>query len=459
MPDAIASNPWRTELRATLQLAVPLAAANLLQMAVWAIDVIFVARLGQHALAASSLAVSLYGMLMWAFGGLCGACAPLIAAELGRARHAVREVRRSVRMALWLAVALGLIGLLIGLAGERIMLLGGQDPALSRDAGAFVLILMLGLIPALISTVLRVFAAALGRPFFATAISGLAILVNALGNYALIYGHFGAPQMGLMGSAWSSVITGVAMMLAYAALIQSDRRLRRYRIFGRWWRPEWKRLNDIVKIGIPIALTVLAEAGLFSIAAFLMGILGAVELAAHTIALQIAAFAFQIPYGVGQAVTIRVGYHFGAGNRVALGRAGWVGIGVALGFSSIAALIMILMPHFVMGLYVDVSAPANAAMVALCVQYMLVAAAFQLFDGAQVTAAGALRGVQDTQVPMNIAIASYWIAGFGTAVGLGFYTPLSGVGVWIGLAVGLVVAAVLLTWRWHWRERLGLVPG
>lgn len=458
MSDTPALTPMRTELAATLRLAAPLAAANLLQMTVWAIDVIFVARLGQHALAASSLAVSLYGMLMWAMGGLSGACAPLIAAELGRRRHAVREVRRSVRMALWVSVGLGLIGLAIGLAGESIMLLTGQEADLSRDAGTFALILMLGLIPTLWATVLRVFVAALGKPFIATIITALAIVVNALGNYALIYGHFGLPQLGLMGSAWSSVATSFAMLAAYVLLIRFDRKLSRYHLFGRWWRAEWSRLREILKIGTPIALTVLAEAGLFSIAAFLMGRIGKVELAAHTIALQVAAYAFQIPYGVGQAATIRVGYHFGAGDRRAAGRAGWAGIMVALGFASISAVVIMLIPRTILSGYVDVLAPANAEMVSLAVSYLMVAAAFQLFDGAQVTATGALRGLQDTSVPMMVAISGYWLVGFVTAIVLGFYTPLDGFGVWVGLAAGLIVVAALLTWRWHRRERLGLLP-
>lgn len=458
MPESTAPNAFRTELGAMLRLAAPLAAANLLQMLVHAVDVIFVARLGEQPLAASSLSIALFGLMMWCLSALTGACGPLIAAELGRRRHAVREVRRSVRMALWLAVLSGLAGMMIGLQGEAILLATGQDPAVAAMADEFLTILLLAMIPMIIANVLRTFVAALGRPFFATAITALAILVNALGNWVFVFGNLGAPQLGLNGSAISSVLTSLVMVAAYVLAIRNDRLLRRYYIFGRWWRPEWQRFRDLLKIGIPIAMTILAEGGLFSAAAFLMGVIGAAELAGHTVALQVAALAFQVPFGVGQAVTIRVGYFYGAGDRAAIARAGQAALVLAMGFMTLTAGAMMLFPLTILRLYVDPSAPQNAAMVGFAVQYMVIAAAFQLADGAQAVAAGALRGLQDTKVPMVLALLGYWIPGLGVSLWLGFRTPLEGIGVWIGLAVGLLVVAVLLLWRWRARERLGLLP-
>lgn len=451
-------HPFRAELGATLRLAGPLALANLLQMAVFAIDVIFVARLGQEALAASSLAVAIVAVLMMGMNGLTGAVAPLIAAELGRRRNSVREVRRSTRMALWLAVMLGLGAILVCFQGERIMLATGQDPHVVALSGGFLRVVSLALLPMAISNVLRTFVSALGRPVFATAITALAILVNALGNYVLVFGNFGIPAFGLNGSAMASVITACVTVLAYVVAIGSDRQLRRFHVFGRWWRPEWSRLRQMLSLGLPISATLIAEGGLFSGAAFLMGRVGEAELAAHTVALQIAAFAFQVPFGIGQAATIRVGYHYGAGDRDATGRAGWAAILIGMGFVCVSALAMLAFPRLVLSAYVDVTAPANAVMVRLALQYLFVAAVFQLTDGLQAVVAGALRGVQDTRVPAVIAIVGYWAAGFATSVALGLYTPLRGVGVWIGLAVGLSVAAVLLLARWNWRGRFHLVP-
>lgn len=453
-----AFTPWRSEFGATLRLALPLAATNLLQMLIHAVDVIFIARLGDQPLAASSLGIAIFGLTMWAMTGLVGACAPLIAAELGRRRHAVREVRRTMRMGLWVSVGFGLLGMGIGFAGEAILLATGQNRQIAALAGDFLTILAWSMIPMIMASLFRIFVAALGRPVYATAITLLALATNVLGNWVLVFGNLGAPALGLEGSALSSLITALAMLAAYVVVIGRDRHLRRYRLFGRWWRPEWLRLRQIMVIGMPIALTVLAEAGLFSAAALLMGRIGQTELAAHTLALNLAALAFQIPFGIAQAATIRVGYHYGAGDRAAAGRAGWSAMALSLVIMGSTASAMLFAPHFILGLYVDPAAARNTAMIAFAVQYLMVAAAFQLFDGAQAVAAGALRGLQDTRTPMAIAVFGYWAVGFGTAIWLGFHTPLRGIGVWLGLAVGLVVVAALLTWRWHWRERLGLLP-
>jgi MATE family multidrug resistance protein len=449
---------WGQELRATLALAVPLAATNLLQMLIHAVDVIFIARLGDTPLAASSLAIAIFGLTVWAMTGLVGACAPLIAAERGRRLHSVREIRRTVRMGMWVAVLFGLVGMGIAFAGETLLLASGQQPAIAALAGEFLAVLAFAMVPMILAGVFRIFVAALGKPGYATAITLLALGTNILGNWALVFGNLGLPALGLLGSALSSVITAAAMLAAYVVVIERDRTLRRYRIFGRWWRPEWARLKQIMVIGTPISLTVLAEAGLFSGAALLMGRFGETELAAHTLALNLAALAFQIPFGTAQAATIRVGFHHGAGDRVAAGRAGWVALAIGTGFMSTTALAMLLMPTLLLRVYIDPDDAANAAMVGFALQYLMWAAVFQLADGVQAVGAGALRGLQDTQVPMWIAIFSYWVPGFGLAIGLGFFTPLEGAGVWIGLATGLFFAAALLLWRWARRDRLGLTP-
>jgi MATE family multidrug resistance protein len=449
---------WRGELAATLRIAAPLALANLLQMLVYAMDVIFVARLGEQQLAASSLSIALFGLMMWCFSGLTGMVAALIAAELGRHRHAVREVRRSARMALWLSALCGLLGMTVCWFGREIMLLSGQQPHIAELAGGFLRVIMWAMVPMIAANALRSVVSALGRPVYATAITALAVGVSALANYAFVFGHLGAPAMGLEGSALASVVTGVFGFVSYLVAIRSDRRLRRYHLFGNWWRSEWQRFAQLVRTGLPVAGTILAEAALFSGAAFLMGNIGASQLAGHTIALQVAALAFQIPFGIGQAATIRVGFHYGARNLDALGRAGWVAIVLGTGFMGVTAAVMTFAPALVLGIYVDTDAARNAALMGFAVQFMAVAAAFQLFDGLQAVAAGALRGLQDTRMPMVFALFGYWGPGLGTAVWLGFFTPFEGLGIWIGLAVGLIVVALLMLQRWARRVRLGLVP-
>ena len=448
----------RGEFTATLQLAAPLAAANLLQMLVYAIDVMFVARLGTAPLAAVSLSVALFGTFGWALTGLTGMVSALIAAALGRGTGVVREVRRATRMALWLATIVGLALALLCQFGERIMLFSGQDAALSAEAGSFLALLGWAAIPMLIANVLRSYVAALGRPVFATLVLVIAVGTAALGNYAFVFGNLGAPTMGIEGAALASNLTSWAMVAAFVTAIALDRRLRRFRIFGRWWSPDWGYLRRLVALGTPVALTILAEAGVFNGAAFMMGLIGAAELAGHTLALQIAAFAFQVPFGVAQAATIRVGYYYGAQDVAGVSRAGWAAILVGTSFMTLTAAAMLLAPEFLVSLYIDPRDAANAATVGFAIAFLKVAAAFQLFDGFQAVAAGSLRGLQDTRVPMWIAVLGYWIPGLGTMLWLGFWTPLAGFGIWIGLMVSLVVVAGALLTRWLLRHRLGLVP-
>jgi len=451
-----ASSPWRTEIAATLRLSWPLALANLLQMLTYAIDVIFIARLGEEPLAASALAVSVFGLIVWALCSMTGMVAPVISAELGARAPALRPVRRATRMALWLAVLSGAAGMLACLWFERFALLTGQDPALAALGQSYMLVLVWSVIPFIVNNVLRSYVSALDRPVFATAITALGIGVNAAGNYAFIFGNWGAPAMGLPGAAIATLMTSLFTLGAYIVAIRLDPKLHRYHIFGRWWVPDWPVFWRIARKGTPIALMVSAEAGVFGGAAFLMGNIGASQLAAHTIALQIAALAFQVPFGVGQATTIRVGYFYGARDSDGMARAGWTGIAMVLGFMACTSSAMVFAPELLLSIYIDPWAAANATLVLFATRYLLVAAAFQLADGVQAVAAGALRGLQDTRVPMWIAIFSYWVPGFGLSLTLGFATGLAGVGVWIGLATGLGFAAVLLTWRWARRETLGL---
>jgi putative MATE family efflux protein len=447
----------REELRALVRLAGPLVGANLLQMAVSAVDVIFVGRLGKVELAAATLGVFLFNLLMYAGIGLTSAAAPLIAAELGQRRHAVREVRRSFRMALWVGAAMAAVFVLILAHGETVLRLAHQDAEVARRAGRFLDILLVAIVPGIAAGVMRTAAAALGRPGWAFVVTALALGLGILGNWVFVFGHLGAPALGLEGSALASVISLTAMALAYAAILAFDPKLRRYRLWGRWWVAEWSRFGEIVRLGVPIMLTWLFEGALFGGAALLMGLIGVTEVAAHAVALNIAAVAFQVPFGVAQAATIRVGMAYGARDRAWIARAGRMALAVGIGFMGVSAVAMWTIPRVFVSFYLDVRAPGNAVLVGLAVRYLAVAAVFQLVDGAQAVAAGVLRGVQDTRVPMLVALFGYWVVGFGVAAVLGFRTPLAGVGIWMGLAVGLLVVSVLLLWRWSARERLGLV--
>ena len=457
LPSAHAPESFGLEARALLRLGLPLVGANLIQMAVFAVDVIFVARLNPVDFAAATLGVFLYSVVLWAMLGLTTACAPIIAAELGRRGNAVREVRRSFRMAIWLSV-IGSLPFLIVLAnGESVLLLAGQDAVVAARAGQFLNILLIALVPSIAAGVMRTVAAALGRPNWALAITVMALGCSIFGNWALVFGNAGLPAMGLFGSALVSVVTSVAMLLAFVLVLMFDHRLKKFRLFGRWWRPEWPRLMAIAKLGLPIALAFTLEGSLFGGAAVLMGLISVTAVAAHAIALNIAAIMFQIPLGIAQAATIRVGMAYGARDPVWIARAGWSAIAIGTAMMVLTAAAIWFAPRLFIAVYLDLDAPANAKTVPLALSYLIVAAMFQLFDGAQVVLAGALRGLQDTQVPMVIAGFGYWVVGFGTACLLGFGLDWQGVGVWLGLLAGLITVSSMLLWRWHRREHIGLV--
>ena len=455
-PDAPRS--FRRELAETFLLAWPLVLTQLAQNATYATDVIMIGRLGATELAASALAVNLYSVLMFTGMGLVTAAAPLVAAELGARRHSVREVRRTVRMAIWAAFLFTIPAMLVLWHSEGILLALGQDPVLSRQSAEFMRALQWALFPALVIVILRNFVAALGLAWIPLAVMLAGVAINLLGNWALIYGHLGLPRLGLIGSGFASAITYTMMALILAAIVLVHRRLRRTYVFGRLFKPDWQRLRDIVRIGTPIAFTLAFEVTVFSAAVYLMGLIDQVSVAAHAIALQIAAITFMVPLGISQATTIRVGLAYGARDPAWVTKAGSASLVMALGFMSLAALTIWAFPRELASLFLDTADPANAAVLGLAVKFLAIAAIFQLADGAQVVGAAMLRGLQDTRVPMVYAGIGYWLVGLGGGAALAFWAGWKGEGVWAGLALGLLMVAVLMLWRWSRRGRLGLIP-
>ena len=448
---------WRRELAETFQLAWPLVLTQLAQTAIYSTDVIMIGRLGAAELAASALAVNLYSVLLFTGMGLVTAAAPLVAAELGARKHSVREVRRTVRMALWAAFLFAIPASVLLWNSEAILLALGQDPGLSRQSAEFMRALQWALFPALAIIVLRNFVAALGRPILPLIVTLVGIGANILGNWVLIYGKFGLPALGLIGSGLASTITYTLMALVLAGVILFHRSFRRTYVFGRLFRPDWQRLGDIVRIGTPIAFTLAFEVTVFSAAVYLMGLIDQTSVAAHAIALQIAAVTFMVPLGISQATTIRVGMAYGARDSAWVTKAGSASLGMALAFMSVAALTIWAIPRDLASLFLDAADPANAPVLDLAVQFLAIAAIFQLADGAQVVGAAMLRGLQDTRVPMVYAGIGYWLVGLGGGAALAFWADWQGEGVWTGLALGLAMVAVLMLWRWNRRGRLGLI--
>jgi MATE family multidrug resistance protein len=271
-----------------------------------------------------------------------------------------------------------------------------------------------------------------------------------------VFGNFGFPRLEILGSGLATTIVHYAMLGFIILYIQLHPRFRRYHIWHNFFRPDWPRLWALLRIGTPIGIMLLAEVTLFTAAALLQGWLGENELAAHSVALTIASFAFMVPLGLSQATTVRVGIALGAGNADGIRKAGWTALAMSLGVMSASAILFSVFPHQIVGLFLDSGLAENAAPLALAASFLVVAGLFQLVDGTQVTMAAALRGLSDTNMPLLVALVGYWAVGFPVAYVCGFHLGLRGVGIWTGLAVGLAVVAVALTVRWMLRERLGL---
>ncbi|HEX8620726.1 MAG TPA: MATE family efflux transporter [Allosphingosinicella sp.] len=448
---------WREEIRATVALAWPLILTNLSQSLIQSTDVLLLGWAGSRVLAAATLGINLY-YACFIFGiGLVYAASPMIAKELGARRHSVRDVRRTVRQTLWSALALVLPIWALLWHARPILLAMGQDSALAEGAETFVRPLMWGMLPALWYLVLRSFVAALEKPAWSLVVGISAVALNAFLNYSLIFGRFGFPELGLRGAGIGSTLANSFMFLAMALVVVVHPRFRRYRLFGRFWMADWPRFRAVWRLGLPIAVTLALEVTIFNAAVFLMGLIGAASLAAHAVALQIAAFSFMVPLGLSQAVTVRVGLAFGRRDRAGIARAGWTAFALGVSFMALMAIVMLTIPNRLVELFLDPADPANAPVISLAVSFLFLAALFQVFDGAQSVGAGMLRGLHDTKVPMVFAAFSYWVVGLLTAVGLAFGLGWEGVGIWTGLALGLAVVAGLMLLRWTRRERLGLV--
>ena len=454
---AIGTGPWRDELRATLALAWPLILANVTQQAIQATDVLLMGRLGATQLAAATLALNLTFTFNLLLFGLITASSPMMATALGRRSNAVRDVRRTFRAGLWLLIfTLPPYWLLLWHCGA-IMRAFGQSAELAGQGQTFLRAYMWCAAPWLLFQLLRNFVAALERPRIVLWLSVGGIALNALLSWSLIFGHFGLPALGLIGGGLGSTLTWLALCGALIFYVGRERQFRRFHLFGRFWRFDREQVAALVKLGWPIGITMALEMGVFALAAYFMGWIGAPAVAAHAVALQIAALTFMVPLGLGQAATVRVGLAIGRSDRNGITRAGWTSWAVGVGFMAAMALLIWAIPRPLVTLFLT-DVPANVLTIGLAVAFLKVAAAFQLVDGAQVIGAGMLRGLHDTRWPLLFALFGYWIVGLGIGAWLAFNRDWQGVGIWIGLASGLAAVAVLMLARWILRDRIGLTP-
>lgn len=441
-----------------VNLSWPLILTNLTMSLIGATDVLMIGWLGANDLAAATLGFNLCMLAAIFCMGLMTASAPMIASELGRMHNSVRDVRRTFRQSFWVAFTVILPIWLVLWNAEALLLAMGQLPDLAAKAQIYVRAYMFSILPFMMLMVMRNFISALERPLWSLIIGIIGVLGNILVNYALIFGNFGFPALGVLGAGIASVLTNALMVAGMALVLTGDRQFRRYRLFGNFWRTDWTRYRGIWNLGLPIAISFGLEGGVFSIAVILMGWIDTLSVAAHAIALQIASISFMVPMGLAQAATVRVGLGHGRGDAAMIHRAGWTAFVLGTGFMTLMALSLWIFPEQLASLFIDYSNPDAEAVMALAVEFLMLAAIFQIADGAQVVGAGMLRGLQDTRIPMLFAALGYWVVGIGVGAGLAFWAGWDGVGIWTGLASGLAVVAVLMLIRWMMRDRLGLVP-
>lgn len=453
--ETVVSLSWTEEARASFRLAWPLIVAQLAQNVLFTTDVVLMGWLGPKYLAAGTLAGAFLMPFLLTGVAIVSAVAPLVAQARG-ARQ-LKDVRRVVRQGLWASILIATILQPIVLNIGFVYGLIGQDPEATALAQGYMNFGSWMLYPAIGMMALRGLLSAFDDTRSILIITIVGVIVNGLLAYTLIFGHFGFPRLELKGAAIATGSVNLVMFLCMLGYAMRARRFRRLHLLVRFWKPDWEKFRAIFRIGLPIGLTVLSEVGLFSVAAMLMGRLGTNEVAAHAVALQLAATAFMVPLGLGQAATVRVGLAYGRGDPEGVRKAGWTALAMGVAFMSVSALIFLLLPKQLVGIFLDQTQPENALALSLAASYLAIAGLFQLADGAQVVAAHALRGLSDTRTPMVLALVGYWAVGLPIAYLLGFVVNWRGTGLWLGLAAGLAFVAVVLVTRFALRERLGLV--
>jgi MATE family multidrug resistance protein len=437
----------RSDAKAILVLALPLLVNNLAAGGMSFADTVMGGQLGANPLAAIAVGVSYYNLFYVIGIGITMALSPLVAHAYGRGD--APAVGEYLRQGAWVGVAVTLV-LVLGLVLSRpVLLLIGTNAAILDDAVGYCVAMAFG-IPAMVGFhVLRFVSEGLGRtrPMMYVAVLGL--VANVFGNWVFMYGKLGAPALGAVGTGVASALTWWVMLAALLGYVMTRPAYRPYALFARLDGPHWPRLREILALGLPISGSFIAEVGLFSAAGLMISTQGATRMAAHQIALNYAAFMFMVPLAMHSATTVHVGHALGRGDRRHARFAGLVGVGLCGALMAVSALLILVASRSIAALYTR-----DPAVAALAASLLLIAAAFQLSDGLQVGAMGALRGFKDARVPLVICTVSYWVIGFPLALWFGVIKGGGPAPVWYGLIAGLSVAAIALNLRFLWLSRV-----
>lgn len=444
LPASPAPSPLRrslTELRALLGLAGPIIIAQLANTAMGFVDTVMAGRVSANDLAAVALGNSIWVPVFLLMTGILLATTAKVARKVGAGQHAL--IGPLVRQALWLALLVGLLAGALLLAAEPLLVLMKVDPQLVAPSMGYLQAVAIGFPAIALYNVLRYFSDGLGSTRPTMVIGLLALLLNIPANYVFIYGKLGLPAMGGVGCGWATALVMWFMLGAMLLWVRWAPVYRSSQLFRQLERPHWPAQRELLRIGLPIGISIFAEASIFSVIALLIGGLGATVVAGHQIALNFSAMIFMVPYSLSMAATVRVGQALGSDRPREARFAAGIAMLAALGCACLSSGSMLLLREDIARLYTP-----DSAVVAVASALIVYSALFQFSDAIQVTAAGALRGYQDTRATMLITLLAYWGIGLpiGYALGLSDWLgpPAGPAGLWQGLVVGLTCAALLL---------------
>lgn len=447
-PEDITS--FRSELWALFKLGWPMALAQLAQMSIYTIDVIMIGRLGPQDLAAASLGLIIY-FAMWMLGfGPAMAVSPMVSQALGADKTNYRDARRSVRAALWLVIFFTPLVFLVSWNADHALIALGQDPILAEKSGHYVKAVMLGWPFALGIMILRNYLAVLGKTTVPLGIVIFSIVLNAFLNWLFIFGALGFPRLELVGAGIASSIATVISFVIFMAYVYWDKDSRPFQIFTNFHKLDPARLKEVFALGWPISVTTFFEGMLFNACILIVGRIGALEVAAYHIALNVASLAFMLPWGFAMAGAARVGLAVGAGSKPAVHRVSMATFVLAICSISLIGIPVAIWPDATAALYMTETVEDAANVLLMVASFLPIAVGFMLFDATQVAANQLLRGMKDVRWPMVLTCISYWVVGFSAAYYFGLHTDLGAKGVWYGLLLGLVCSSVLLGARFYW---------
>jgi MATE family multidrug resistance protein len=433
--------------RGLFRLGVPLIGSFVAGFAIHMTDTIMLGWYSVTSLAASTIAGSLWFILFILGAGFGQVVMPLVA-EAGASGDDVR-VRRVTRMAMWLSLIYFAIVIPVFFWSETVLLAVGQTAEVAALGQQYLRIAGFGMAPGLLIVVFRSYLSGQHLTAVQLWVTLLGVVLNAFINYALIFGNWGAPELGIQGAAIASVSVQMFTMLFLAGYAQI--KLPHFHLFQRIWKSDWPIFWHVFRLGVPIGVTSLAESGLFVASSAMMGWIGEIELAAHGIALQLVSLMFMFHIGMSQAATIRAGAAFGKRNINDLRRGARMAYVISASFGLLCVVLFLAFPSPLISLFIDPTEPARDELITIGTSLLIVAALFQMADLTQIVSLSLLRGIQDMTVPMWIAAFSYWVLAIPFSYVMAFTFGFGPEGLWLGLTLGLAVAGLLLTWRF-WSE-------